>query len=188
MCWFTLWRLKLIMWQELRALILRFYLSDGLDNVSYMFSDCISSSLTTLTTLITWTTLTTWTILTTWKTWTTWTTLTTLTDQRFIKKMIATFALFTWSSLVQVNSLNQQILIIAKNICQLLRLPLSESVSISKELCVRMWRDEIKLNNRNTVLGNKHRINCNNDDDEDIRKVKLEKYCSAQLSWIKLDC
>ena len=67
-------------------------------------------------------------------------------------------------------------------------LPLSESVSISKELCVRMWRDEIKLNNRNTVLGNKHRINCNNDDDEDIRKVKLEKYYSAQLSWIKLDC
>ena len=51
-----------------------------------------------------------------------------------------------------------------------------------------MWRDEIKLNNRNTALGNKHRINCNNDDDEDIRKVKLEKYYSAQLSWIKLDC
>ena len=117
-----------------------------------------------MTTWTTWTILTTLTILTTWKTWTTWTTLTTLTDQRFIKKMIATFALFTWSSLVQVNSLNQQLLIKAKNICQLLRLPLSESVSISKELCVRMWRDEIKLNNRNTALGNKHRTDCNNEE------------------------
>ena len=153
-----------------------------------MFSDCISSSLTTLTTLISWTTLTTWTILTTWKTWTTWTTLTTLTDQRFIKKMIATFALFTWSSLVQVNSLNQQILIIAKNICQLLRLPLSESVSISKELCVRMWRDEIKLNNRNTALGNKHRINCNKwwwwrQKKSEVRKVLL---CSTFLDKTRL--
>ena len=47
-------------------------------------------------------------------------------------------------------------------------LPSSEIVSESQELCVRMWRDEIKLNNRNTALGNKHSIDCNNGDDEDI--------------------
>ena len=45
-------------------------------------------------------TLTTWTtgtICTTWTTMTSGTTLTTLTDQGFIKKIIAEFALFTWS-------------------------------------------------------------------------------------------
>ena len=44
--------------------------------------------------LHTWTTLTT---PTTWTTLTNGTTLTNLTDQRFIKKIIAEFALFTWS-------------------------------------------------------------------------------------------
>ena len=32
-------------------------------------------------------------------TWTNWTTLITLTDQRFVKKMIAEFAFLTWSNI-----------------------------------------------------------------------------------------
>ena len=47
-----------------------------------------------------------------------------------------------------------------------------------------MWRDEIKLNNRNTALGNKHRINCNNDEDQVKYKV-LHWSSSTQLSLVK---
>ena len=65
-------------------------------------------------------------------------------------------------------------------------LPSSEIVSESQELCVRMWRDEIKLNNRNTALGNKHRINCNNDEDQVKYKV-LHWSSSTQLSLVNLD-